>query len=74
MSEGRLAKPQLRNLHVTYTRKSLVVMLAVTISCGLAYKLGVADPQARKIEQFYKTYDPEASLKKMNAAGLMQSG
>ncbi|XP_076376932.1 cytochrome c oxidase subunit cyclope [Megalopta genalis] len=73
MSEGRLEKPQLRNLHITYTRRSLGLMLGGTIISGIIYKLAVADPQARQIEEFYKTYNAEASLKKMNDAGLMQS-
>ncbi|XP_076643207.1 cytochrome c oxidase subunit cyclope [Halictus rubicundus] len=73
MSEGRLPKPQLRNLHITHTRKHLIGMLIFGLGSGAFYKIVFADAASRRIEAFYKTYDPEASLKIMDEAGLMQS-
>ncbi|XP_076748749.1 cytochrome c oxidase subunit cyclope [Xylocopa sonorina] len=73
MAEGRLPKPQLRNLHLNGVKRNLVVSLVVTAISGIAYKLLVNDPYERKVEEFYKNYDPMAALKVMNEAGLMQS-
>ena len=73
MSEGRLAKPQLRNLHIAQVKKSLVGGLALAFIATLSLKLLVTDVQERRIENFYKTYDPAKALEVMNNAGLMQS-
>ncbi|XP_017890840.1 uncharacterized protein LOC108631435 [Ceratina calcarata] len=73
MGEKRLAKPQLRDLHLSRVRKNMGIMLTVSALGGLAFKLLVSDVYERKFEEFYKTYDAEASLKKMNEAGLMDS-
>ncbi|XP_076288835.1 cytochrome c oxidase subunit cyclope [Lasioglossum baleicum] len=73
MSEGRLKKPELRNLHIAYTRKHLIGMILFSFGWGAFYKLVYTDPASRRIEAFYKTYDAEASLKIMDEAGLMQS-
>ncbi|XP_029036894.1 uncharacterized protein LOC114873111 [Osmia bicornis bicornis] len=73
MGEGRLAKPQLRNLHLTRIKKSLGIMVGIVTAVGLGYKLFVIDVYERKMEEFYKHYDAEKSLKRMDEAGLMQS-
>ena len=73
MSEGRLAKPQLRNLHIAQVKKGLVGALGLSLIATLSLKFFVTDVQERKIENFYKTYDPAKALEVMNNAGLMQS-
>ncbi|CAL7944378.1 unnamed protein product [Xylocopa violacea] len=73
MSEGRLPKPNLRNLHLSGVKKNLIVSVMVTAISGIAYKYLVNEPYERKVENFYKTYDPMAALKVMNEAGLMES-
>lgn len=73
MGEGRLAKPQLRNLHIAQVKKGLVGALALSLAFTLSLKFFVTDVQERKIENFYKTYDPAKALEVMNNAGLMQS-
>ncbi|CAK9796568.1 hypothetical protein ANTPLA_LOCUS885 [Anthophora plagiata] len=40
---------------------------------GLSYKFLVSNPHERRVEEFYKTYDPVKSLQRMNEAGLMES-
>ncbi|KOC62414.1 Cytochrome c oxidase subunit 6C [Habropoda laboriosa] len=73
MSEGRIPKPQLRDLHITKAGKSLGIGVVVAVGCGITYKLCISNPHNRKVEEFYKTYDPMKSLKIMNDAGLMES-
>ncbi|KZC12185.1 Cytochrome c oxidase subunit 6C, partial [Dufourea novaeangliae] len=73
MSQAHLAKPQLRHLHRTHATKSLLIMSVISLTAGFLYKALVSDPAAKRVEDFYKSYDPEASLKRMNDAGLMQS-
>ena len=73
MSEGRLAKPQLRNLHVSKVKKSLGIAIVLSGTTGLLWKTLVSDVYERKVEEFYKTYDPMKSLQRMNEAGLMES-
>lgn len=73
MSEGRLAKPQLRNLHVSKVRGSLMRVAVLCATAGLTWKMCVSDVYERKVEEFYKTYDPMKSLQRMNEAGLMES-
>ncbi|KYQ49863.1 Cytochrome c oxidase subunit 6C [Trachymyrmex zeteki] len=68
-----IAKPQLRGLLTSQIKKNLVVMMVVSISAGVAYKIFVVDKRKRKYAEFYKTYDAEKQLKIMNEAGLMQS-
>ncbi|XP_076633608.1 cytochrome c oxidase subunit cyclope [Colletes latitarsis] len=73
MSETRLAKPNLRNFHLTRAKRNLPIVLGVSVLTGIVYKVLISDPFDRKMSDFYKTYDPAVALKKMNAAGLMQS-
>ena len=73
MPEGRLAKPQLRNLHIAQVKKGLVGALTLSLIVTFSLKFFVTDVQERKIENFYKTYDPVKALEVMNNAGLMQS-
>ncbi|XP_076664804.1 cytochrome c oxidase subunit cyclope [Andrena cerasifolii] len=73
MSEGRLAKPQLRNLHIAQVKKGLIGAIALSLVVTFSLKFLVTDAQERKIENFYKTYDPAKALEVMNNAGLMQS-
>lgn len=54
MAEGRLAKPQLRNLHLTRVKKSLGIMVGLVTAIGLGYKVFVIDVYERKMEEFYK--------------------
>lgn len=54
MPEGRLAKPQLRNLHITQVKKSLIGALATAMIATFALKFFVTDAQERRIENFYK--------------------
>lgn len=54
MAEGRLAKPQLRNLHYTYIKRHLVGLVAVSLTTVVAYKYFIADVHNAKIENFYK--------------------
>ncbi|KYN07096.1 PREDICTED: cytochrome c oxidase subunit 6C [Cyphomyrmex costatus] len=68
-----IAKPQLRGLLMVQIKKSLIGMMVVSISAGLAYKILVADKRKQRYIEFYKTYDAEKQLKIMNEAGLMQS-
>ncbi|XP_017762418.1 PREDICTED: uncharacterized protein LOC108552411 [Eufriesea mexicana] len=60
-------------MHITKTKKSLVIVTAIVSVVGLAYKILVSDAYEKKVEDFYKTYNAEASLKRMNEAGLMES-
>ncbi|XP_033199037.1 uncharacterized protein LOC117238712 [Bombus vosnesenskii] len=73
MSEGRLPKPQLRNLHVSKVKKSLGIVTVLCATVGITWKTLVSDVYERKVEEFYKTYDPMKSLQRMNEAGLMES-
>ncbi|XP_076227312.1 cytochrome c oxidase subunit cyclope [Nomia melanderi] len=73
MSEGRLPKPNLRNLQASKARGNFLQLALSCIAVGAAYKFLVADVTQRRIEEFYKTYDPDAALKVMNDAGLMHS-
>ncbi|XP_076249839.1 cytochrome c oxidase subunit cyclope isoform X2 [Calliopsis andreniformis] len=73
MSEGRLAKPQLRDLHRSYVKKGLVGVLITGFLTAAAFKALIADIESNKIDNFYKTYDPMKSLEKMENAGLMDS-
>lgn len=54
MSEGRLPKPQLRNLHVSNIKKSLGIVTVLCATVGLAWKTLVSDVYERKVEEFYK--------------------
>lgn len=69
----RLEKPQLRYLLAGQVKFHLFGMIAFVSSCGLMYKALVKDPRKKKYEEFYKTYDMEASFKKMCKSGYMVS-
>ncbi|XP_003705700.1 cytochrome c oxidase subunit cyclope [Megachile rotundata] len=73
MPEGRIPKPELRNLHLAYVKKGLTSMIGFTALVGLTYKIFVIDSYERKMTEFYKNYDPEKSFQRMVDAGLMQS-
>ncbi|CAK9800081.1 Cytochrome c oxidase subunit 6C [Anthophora quadrimaculata] len=73
MSEGKLAKPQLRNLHLSKLKGTLVRTVGIAVGVGLIYKFLVSNPHHRRVEEFYKTYDPVKSIERMNNAGLMES-
>ncbi|KOX76310.1 Cytochrome c oxidase subunit 6C [Melipona quadrifasciata] len=73
MSEKRLPKPQLRGLHVTRIKRSFAIAGLLCATTGMAWKLLVIDTYNQKVEDFYKTYDAEKSLDRMNKAGLMES-
>lgn len=54
MSEGRLPKPQLRNLHVSKVKKSLGMVTVLCAVVGLSWKICVSDVYERRVEEFYK--------------------
>ncbi|CAK9828124.1 Cytochrome c oxidase subunit 6C [Anthophora retusa] len=74
MSEGKLVKPQLRRLHFSKLKGTLIRTVGIAVGTGLIFKVLVCDPHERRVEEFYKNYDPIKSLQRMNDAGLMESG
>ncbi|KAK2588791.1 hypothetical protein KPH14_001667 [Odynerus spinipes] len=68
-----LEKPQLRNLLLSHVKFHFFGMIAFAGGCTLLYKFLGADVRKRKYEAFYKTYDPDASFKKMCESGYMDS-
>ncbi|PBC29022.1 Cytochrome c oxidase subunit [Apis cerana cerana] len=73
MAEGKLPKPQLRDLHLSRVRRTLGIAALLCTFTGMSWKILVTDRYERKAEEFYKTYDPMKSLQIMNEAGLMES-
>ncbi|XP_076182365.1 cytochrome c oxidase subunit cyclope [Ptiloglossa arizonensis] len=73
MSEVRLAKPQLRNLHMARAKRTLPMVMAGTLAVGLVCKILMCDRFENRLEEFYKTYDAEATFKKIQASGFMDS-
>ncbi|KAF3425034.1 hypothetical protein E2986_13276 [Frieseomelitta varia] len=73
MSEKRLPKPQLRGLHVARIKRSFGIAALICVVTSVSWKVLVMDTYNRKVEDFYKTYDPMKSLDRMNKAGLMES-
>ncbi|XP_031780483.1 cytochrome c oxidase subunit 6C [Nasonia vitripennis] len=73
MAAGTIAKPQLRRLLESKIKTAITGACIVSIVTGVAWKFGVSDPRKRQYAEFYKTYDPEAKLKIMCEAGLMES-
>ncbi|KAI4497130.1 hypothetical protein M0802_007876 [Mischocyttarus mexicanus] len=68
-----LPKPNLRNLLLRKVKIAFVGMVIFSSITTLSYKIFIGDARKKKYEDFYKTYDPEASLKRMCDSGYMQS-
>lgn len=54
MSEVRLAKPQLRNLHMARAKRTLPMVMAGTLAVGLVCKILMCDRFENRLEEFYK--------------------
>lgn len=54
MAEGKLPKPQLRDLHLTRVRRTLGIAALLCTFTGMSWKILVTDRFERKAEEFYK--------------------
>ncbi|XP_043488034.1 cytochrome c oxidase subunit 6C-like [Polistes fuscatus] len=68
-----LPKPNLRNLLLRKMKIAFIGMAVSSTITTLAYKVFIGDARKKKYEDFYRTYDPEASLKRMCESGYMHS-
>ncbi|CRK89743.1 CLUMA_CG003370, isoform A [Clunio marinus] len=70
---GRIPKPILRGLHNAQIKRNLVIAGVLVTVVTVAVKYLRNEPRKRDYAEFYKTYDPEKSFKRMVDAGLLQS-
>ncbi|XP_072266950.1 cytochrome c oxidase subunit 6C [Pyxicephalus adspersus] len=70
MSQGLLAKPQMRGLLAKRLRFHIVGAFVVSLSVVALYKFGVAEPRKRAYANFYKNYDAVKEFEAMRDAGV----
>ncbi|XP_068093823.1 cytochrome c oxidase subunit 6C [Hyperolius riggenbachi] len=73
MSQGLLAKPQMRGLLAKRLRFHIVGAFIVSLSVAALYKFGVAEPRKKAYADFYKNYDPVKEFEAMRDAGIFQA-
>ncbi|NEU33535.1 hypothetical protein GN156_22910 [bacterium LRH843] len=72
MSAKAIAKPVMRRMLYTQTKKDLVIAIAASVATGVAYKFLVAEPRKQRYAEFYRNYDPNAAYDRMEAKGVFQ--
>ncbi|XP_040210710.1 cytochrome c oxidase subunit 6C [Rana temporaria] len=72
MSQGLLAKPQMRGLLGKRLRFHIVGAFIFSISVVALYKFGVAEPRKRAYANYYKNYDAVKEFEAMREAGVFQ--
>ncbi|XP_040178044.1 cytochrome c oxidase subunit 6C-like [Rana temporaria] len=72
MSQGFLARPQMRSLLGKRLRFHIVRAFIFSMSVVALYKFGVAEPRKRAYANYYKNYDAVKEFEAMREAGVFQ--
>ncbi|KAF2355846.1 Mitochondrial cytochrome c oxidase subunit VIc/VIIs [Trinorchestia longiramus] len=68
-----LAKPQLRGLMATLTKRNIAISVVASLVAAAAWTVAVIQPRKQRYAEFYRTYDEEKSFERMRKTGLFQS-
>ncbi|KAM5157656.1 cytochrome c oxidase subunit 6C [Mantella aurantiaca] len=72
MSQGLLAKPQMRGLLAKRLRFHIIGAFICSLTAAAMYKYGVAEPRKKAYADFYKNYDAVKEFEAMRDAGVFQ--
>ncbi|XP_033225038.1 cytochrome c oxidase subunit 6C-like [Belonocnema kinseyi] len=68
-----IPKPPMRRMHINQVKKQLVGMVVFVGIGTMIFRQLYVERRKKRYDEFYKTYDCDAALQRMNDAGLMQS-